>query len=92
MERREKWEGPDSSDETGEVGRSALECRDRECPGELGGSGLKWGEVRESGPGEVGGSTLSGGEEGSGVSRSVANFTRGYYVLWEYLYFRAVKP
>ena len=40
--------------------------RERECPGEVRGSGLNWGEVRESGlecPGEVGGSILRCREE-----------------------------
>ena len=67
------------------MGGSGLECGERECPGEVGGSGLKWGEVRESGlkcPGEVGGSTLRCREEEERVG-SVdlwPIFTRVYYV------------
>ena len=63
----------------------------------MGGSRLKWGEVRESGlkcPGEVGGSTLRcREEEESGVYRAAAYFYKGVLCMRrEYLYSQAIKP
>ena len=86
-ERQEKGEGPDVSAER-EGAQEMWEGPDLsaeiECPGEVRGSGLKCGEVRESGlecPGEVRGSTLRCREEEGVESVELwPMFIRVYYV------------